>query len=159
MLFIFSTPVLIRHLWQLKTLVFLHWCLISSILNVNSQHKRLQRFLWCWMSLCLGFFAKCHFAECHHAECSNTECHCAECRFLCAMLSVVFLSYNADCYYAECHHVECLYTESCGATFSAPQGFTWKWEKKIFLRSFKSFFGYPWHLLGPKLLPVVSRQH
>ncbi len=27
MLFIFSTPVLIRHLWQLKTVVFLHWCL------------------------------------------------------------------------------------------------------------------------------------
>jgi hypothetical protein len=29
MLFIFSTPVLIRHirhLWQLKTVVFLHWC-------------------------------------------------------------------------------------------------------------------------------------
>ncbi len=24
MLFIFSTPVLIRHLWQLKTVVFLH---------------------------------------------------------------------------------------------------------------------------------------
>ncbi len=25
MLIIFSTPVLIRHLWQLKTVVFLHW--------------------------------------------------------------------------------------------------------------------------------------
>jgi len=26
--FIFPTPVLIRHLWQLKTVVvFLHWCL------------------------------------------------------------------------------------------------------------------------------------
>jgi hypothetical protein len=24
MLFIFSTPVLIRHLWQLKTVIFLH---------------------------------------------------------------------------------------------------------------------------------------
>jgi hypothetical protein len=22
----FSTPLLIRHLWQLKTVVFLHWC-------------------------------------------------------------------------------------------------------------------------------------
>ncbi len=28
MLFIFSTPVLIRHLWQLKTIVFLHRCLL-----------------------------------------------------------------------------------------------------------------------------------
>jgi hypothetical protein len=25
MLFIFSPPVLIRHLWQIKTVVFLHW--------------------------------------------------------------------------------------------------------------------------------------
>ncbi len=30
MLFIFSTPVFIRHLWQLKTVVFLHWCLICT---------------------------------------------------------------------------------------------------------------------------------
>ncbi len=30
MLFIFSTPVLIRNLWQLKTVVFLHWCLIHA---------------------------------------------------------------------------------------------------------------------------------
>jgi len=26
MLFIFSTPVLIRHLWQLETVIVLHWC-------------------------------------------------------------------------------------------------------------------------------------
>ncbi len=32
MLFIFSTPVLIRHLWQLKTAVFLHWCQICALL-------------------------------------------------------------------------------------------------------------------------------
>jgi hypothetical protein len=34
MLFIFSTPVLIRHLWQLKTVVFLHWCLICGVLLI-----------------------------------------------------------------------------------------------------------------------------
>ncbi len=28
----FLTPVLIRHLWQLKTVVFLHWCLICAVL-------------------------------------------------------------------------------------------------------------------------------
>ncbi len=28
----FSTPVLIRHLWQLETIVFLHWCLICVVL-------------------------------------------------------------------------------------------------------------------------------
>ncbi len=31
MLFIFSTPELIRNLWQLKTAVFLHWCLICAV--------------------------------------------------------------------------------------------------------------------------------
>jgi len=32
MVFIFSMPVLIRHLWQLKTVVFLHWRLICAAL-------------------------------------------------------------------------------------------------------------------------------
>jgi hypothetical protein len=27
----FLTPVLISHLWQLKTVVFLHWCLICAL--------------------------------------------------------------------------------------------------------------------------------
>jgi hypothetical protein len=31
MMFIFSTPVLIRHLWQLKTVVFLHWCILRAV--------------------------------------------------------------------------------------------------------------------------------
>ncbi len=32
MLLIFSTPVLIRYLWQLKTVVFQHWCTIRAVL-------------------------------------------------------------------------------------------------------------------------------
>jgi hypothetical protein len=32
MLFIFSTPVLIRHLWQPKTVIFLHRCFICAVL-------------------------------------------------------------------------------------------------------------------------------
>ena len=32
MLLIVSTPVLIRHLWHLKTIDFLHWCLICAVL-------------------------------------------------------------------------------------------------------------------------------
>ncbi len=28
----FSTPVLIKHLWQLNTVVFLHWDLIRAVL-------------------------------------------------------------------------------------------------------------------------------
>jgi hypothetical protein len=31
----FSTPGLIRPLWQLKTAVFLHWCLIYALLLGN----------------------------------------------------------------------------------------------------------------------------
>jgi hypothetical protein len=31
-------PVLIRHLWQLQTVVFLHWCLIHSILLVDVRN-------------------------------------------------------------------------------------------------------------------------
>jgi hypothetical protein len=31
MLFIFSTPEFIRHPWQLKTFVLLHWCLICTV--------------------------------------------------------------------------------------------------------------------------------
>jgi hypothetical protein len=32
MILIFSTPELIKHLWQLKTVVFLHFCLIHAVL-------------------------------------------------------------------------------------------------------------------------------
>jgi hypothetical protein len=30
----FSTPVFIRHMWQLKTVVFLHWCLKHALLLI-----------------------------------------------------------------------------------------------------------------------------
>ncbi len=35
----FLTPVLIRHLWQLKTVAFFHWCLICSVLLHLWQFK------------------------------------------------------------------------------------------------------------------------
>ncbi len=34
----FSTPVLIVHLWQLKTVVFLHWCLIHTVVLIKNDH-------------------------------------------------------------------------------------------------------------------------
>ncbi len=55
MLFIFSTPVLIRHLWQHKTVVFLHWCLICVFILIcnewnhrflRKQKKRLHKFCY-----------------------------------------------------------------------------------------------------------------
>jgi hypothetical protein len=53
MLFMFSTPMLIRHQWQLKTAVVLHWCLICPVLliflpnlvfflRLSGRHKILQ---------------------------------------------------------------------------------------------------------------------
>ncbi len=36
MLFIFSIPVFIRHLWQLYTVVFMHRCLICVVLLMNA---------------------------------------------------------------------------------------------------------------------------
>jgi hypothetical protein len=41
MLFIFSTTVLIRHLLQLKTVVFLHWCLICVVI-LNSASNTIN---------------------------------------------------------------------------------------------------------------------
>jgi len=40
MVFIFSTPVLIRHQWQLKTVVFLHWRLLHVFLLYALQASR-----------------------------------------------------------------------------------------------------------------------
>ncbi len=39
-MFIFSTPGLIRHLWQLKTIVFMHWYLICSVPLVSCSWVR-----------------------------------------------------------------------------------------------------------------------
>jgi hypothetical protein len=33
----FSTPLLIKHLWQLKAVFFLHWCLICTLLLINDE--------------------------------------------------------------------------------------------------------------------------
>ncbi len=43
MLFIYSTPVLIRHLWQFTTVVFVHWCLICAVLLLK-QHLPEKKF-------------------------------------------------------------------------------------------------------------------
>ncbi len=48
MLFIFSTPVLIRHLWQLKTVIFLHWCLMHAVLFVGEIHSQGTYQMVCW---------------------------------------------------------------------------------------------------------------
>ncbi len=37
----FSTPVLIRHLWQFKTVVLMHWCLIHAVLfYLNHRYQK-----------------------------------------------------------------------------------------------------------------------
>jgi hypothetical protein len=44
MSFIFSAAVLIRHLWQLKTVVFLHWCLIRATLLYVDKSEFVKTF-------------------------------------------------------------------------------------------------------------------
>ncbi len=55
MLFIFSTPELIRNLWRLKTTVFLHWCLLRAVplyppLRAGDKKYNLNKcdFRWIW---------------------------------------------------------------------------------------------------------------
>jgi hypothetical protein len=40
----FSTSVLIRHLWKLKTVVFLHWCQICTVqlFYIGNKHQCLE---------------------------------------------------------------------------------------------------------------------
>ncbi len=45
-LFNLSTPVLIRHLWQLKTVVFLHWCVIHAVLLENCYATQWYHLAW-----------------------------------------------------------------------------------------------------------------
>jgi hypothetical protein len=50
-MFIFSTPVFIKHLWQLKTVVFLHRCLLHVVLlqHVSSNRPKCSVFAeMCW---------------------------------------------------------------------------------------------------------------
>ncbi len=49
----FLTPVLIKHLFQVKTVVFLNWCIICAIL--------------------LSLYAECHYVECHFSECRDAK--------------------------------------------------------------------------------------
>ncbi len=42
MLFIFSTLVLMRHLWQFKTVVFPHWCLMHAVLLSSNPQLHFQ---------------------------------------------------------------------------------------------------------------------
>ncbi len=46
MLIIFSTPELIRNLWQLKTAVFLHWCLLHAVPLARELRIKRLWFLW-----------------------------------------------------------------------------------------------------------------
>ncbi len=62
MLFIFSTTELIRNLWQLKTAVFLHWCLIRAVplLIAQQPHKSYMiKLVQIWNPLICRIFYVC----------------------------------------------------------------------------------------------------
>ncbi len=56
MLFSFSMPLLIRHLWQLKTVIFLHRCLISAVLlsQLKGQCLCTIKAFYCSKLMCLS---------------------------------------------------------------------------------------------------------
>jgi len=71
MLLIFSTPVLIRHRWQLKTVVFLHWCLICAVLlGIRGNMKASGRELW-------PSFQPGNTTSLFSLPCFNCRCACA----------------------------------------------------------------------------------
>ncbi len=53
MLFISSTPVLIRHLWELKTVVFLHLCLVGGF---KIEQRALTYMNKCWTTIITFYF-------------------------------------------------------------------------------------------------------
>ncbi len=72
MLFIFSTQVLIIHLWQLKTVVFLHWCLMHIVLldctvllkfDLNAQQIKQNKTLGCNFRHDTIYYNHCHILE------------------------------------------------------------------------------------------------
>ncbi len=57
------TPVLIRHLWQLKTLVFLHWRLICSVIfNEGESAASFCRQATAWVP---DMFCNCYLVKNH----------------------------------------------------------------------------------------------
>ncbi len=70
MYFIFSTPVLIRHLWQLKTVVFLHGCLyVAFYLPITLALGSIVR------CLCFDRSIKCPIGLATPASPRNQCCH------------------------------------------------------------------------------------
>ncbi len=47
----FTTPMLIRHLWQLKTVVFLNWCLICADLSRALRQNKLHQCQWAFKNI------------------------------------------------------------------------------------------------------------
>jgi hypothetical protein len=66
MLFVFSTPVLIRHLWQLQIVVFLQWCLICALQLLLSANREILFYSFC-QSSCLSIF----LSVCASSVCSS----------------------------------------------------------------------------------------
>ncbi len=79
MQFIFSTPVLIRYLWQLKIVVFLHWCLICAVL-FKSDHKDKSGASFCckMTALVTYIFCKFHILKNHKIAKNSTTTEARE---------------------------------------------------------------------------------
>jgi hypothetical protein len=85
----FLSPVLIRHLWQLKTVVFLHWCPIQSVLLLENLYLTLLR------TSIRSFLRKfCEYALCFLNIFCNQIFFLTPCSFLYEWRSLVYPWYS-----------------------------------------------------------------
>ncbi len=66
MLLIFSKPVFIRHLWQLKTAVFLHWCLICAV-QLHREREKAKRIKSLVLKIQSALCPKCAAQTAHYS--------------------------------------------------------------------------------------------
>ncbi len=84
MLFIFSTLVLIGHLWQLQTVGFMHWCIICAVL-LHGIYNRAHTFS---LNFGPGFILLAQACSCCFILASNIISQCLRALWL-SLLKIV----------------------------------------------------------------------
>ncbi len=118
--------MLIRHLWQLKTVVFLHWCLICAVLL---ETLIMTKWAIVWMPHLekqlglVGIYYSRRIRR-HDIQHNDTQHNDIQIMTLSittfiiidwmVTLSIMTLSISINCNYAECRHAECNYAECRG---------------------------------------------
>ncbi len=100
MLFIFSTPEFIRNLWQLKTAVFLHWCLI---LVGPFYETYFSKILWQLIPLT----SRIGGLKCHSPIFQPLDVYCSQSRLILTIqIAQVLLCARYQCYICQRHFLQ-----------------------------------------------------